>query len=209
LPAGLKYIYYPLHVPADFALTIRSLEYLDQYSFLDYAAKVTPVTHRLLIKEHPAHIGGLDSYRIRQLLKQNDNLWLVDPRVNNFDVMQRAEAVLTINSKSGAEALLLGKPCIVLGDAFYRGSRLVRPIDSLRELEPALAEALRSGDLSDQESIERFFQNVWDSSYPGELFDCTEANIVEISRSIQRCLQENRVEQAVLQASVGDPLERV
>ncbi len=39
-----RFIYYPMHVPGDMALTIRSPEYLDQLALIDYLARVVPIT---------------------------------------------------------------------------------------------------------------------------------------------------------------------
>ena len=40
------FVYYPLHVPADMALTLRSPEYLDQVATIDFLLRTIPDTHR-------------------------------------------------------------------------------------------------------------------------------------------------------------------
>ncbi|MGH2372394.1 MAG: hypothetical protein ACRDIC_02795, partial [bacterium] len=74
LEAAGRFVYYPLHVAADVALTIRAPEYLDQYALLDYLARTVPITHRLAIKEHPAMVGGVDYGRVADLLRRHDAL---------------------------------------------------------------------------------------------------------------------------------------
>ncbi len=186
---GGPFVYYPLHVPADFSLTIRSPDCLDQYALLERALAALPPGHKLAIKEHPALVGAVDYARTAALLKHDPRLVLLDPGLNNFEVMRRATAVLTVNSKSGAEALLLGRPVIVLGDAFYRPCALVRRAESLAELPALLAAACDpERPALDETAIRGYFQAVWDASRPGELYDiepdnvatCCEALIAEI-----------------------------
>ena len=46
------FVYYPLHVPADMALTLRSPEYLDQVATIDFLLRTIPDSHVLVAKEH-------------------------------------------------------------------------------------------------------------------------------------------------------------
>ena len=190
LPDG-QFIYYPLHVPNDAALTIRSLEYLDQYAVLDYVARILPTGYDLVIKEHPALTGAVQHSRVRQLLCMHDNLRLLHPAVNNHDVMRAAAAIVTINSKSGAEALLLERPVVVLGDAFYSHCSLVRKADCLAELPGLLSEAVGARKGADGRAIRSYFQEVWEHSWPGELYDVDPENTREFSDSLAEYL--NRV----------------
>jgi hypothetical protein len=190
LEAVGRCVYYPLHVPADFALTIRAPEYLDQCALIDYLCRVVPHTYQVVIKEHPALIGAVPYARLTDLLARHDNLVLLDPGINNYRVLGKADAIVTVNSKSGAEALLLGKPVLVLGDAFYRGSALATRIDALHDLPAALGRALDHHAAADPAAIESFFQGVWDSSLPGELYDLSDANVASFAASLGRALEE-------------------
>lgn len=177
------FIYYPLHVPSDVALTLRSPEYLDQFGLIDYVARNTPATHVLAVKEHPAQRGAFSPTRIGEILRRHDNVIVLRPSLNNLDVIRQAAAIVTVNSKSGAEALLLNRPVVVLGDAFYRDSGLVSPVASLEDLAVALDNAVRGSPHSD-EAIGRFFQGVWDSSHPGELYDSDHDNCRVFAQSL-------------------------
>lgn len=164
------FVYYPLHVPGDMALTLRSPHCLDQLALIDYLARSVPHTHRLAIKEHPAMIGAIDAGRVLELLRRHDNLALLPPSTNNYTVLRAADAVVSVNSKSGAEAALLGKPVLVLGDAFYRDSPLVTPVTALQELPGALATTLAAPTPADAALTERYFEAVWQTCLPGELY---------------------------------------
>lgn len=171
------FVYYPLHVPADMALTLRSPQFLDQLALIDYLARTIPHTHKLAVKEHPAMIGAVDASRLKRLLNRYDNLALINPGTNNYEVLQLCDAVISVNSKSGAEALLLGKPVVVLGDAFYRDSPLATPVESVTALSEALKRELSVKRECDTVSIENYFEQVWQCTYGGELYVNGEDNI--------------------------------
>jgi hypothetical protein len=165
-----RFVYYPLHVPHDAALTIRSPEYLDQYALLDYLARIIPPDHTLVFKEHPALVGAVDYMRVKKLLRSYDNIKMINPATPNYDVMKKARMVITVNSKSGAEAMLLGKPIIVLGDAFYATSSLVTKAESLKELRSIMPQSLSVTEQIQDQEIKKYFQCVWDQSWPGEIY---------------------------------------
>ena len=92
-------------------------------------------------------------------------------------MLGRADTVITVNSKSGAEGLLLGRPVIVLGDAFYTPCHLVYRPASLGALPGMLAELLSRPSRNDPEGIRRYFQDVWAHSCRGEIYDSSRENI--------------------------------
>lgn len=188
MPASERFIYYPLHVPADFALTVRSPEYLDQYALIDYLCRVAPLGYRVVIKEHPALVGAVSPARIGDLLARHDNFRVLSPALNNHEVLAGADVVVTVNSKSGAEALLHGTPVVVLGNAFYEDCPLVQRVAGLAGLQDALSRALDPAATYDSEAALAFFQAVWDASFPGELYDLTSANVDLFANSLGRCL---------------------
>jgi capsule polysaccharide modification protein KpsS len=192
LPEHERFVYYPLHVPADVALTLRSPEYLDQYALIDFISRSVPYTHKVAIKEHPALVGAVEYSRMRDLLKRRDNVILLDSGINNYSILRASDAVLTVNSKSGAEALLLGKPVLALGDSFYRASSLVHRIDRLGDLPEKMAEILAKQKVINQEQIQSYFQNVWDRSLPGEIYDIAPDNVKWFAKSLSTFINSDQ-----------------
>jgi len=185
LPAT-PFVYFPLHVPADVALTLRAPEWLDQLALCERLAGLLPDGLLLAIKEHPAMVGALAPGRVAALLRRQPRLRLLDARLNNFAVMRAASAVVTINSKSGAEAALLGRPAVALGDAFYSDSPLIRTVGRLEDVPAAIAAA---GAPPSPGEIERYFQSVWERSRPGELYAEDPARIAVFADSLARELE--------------------
>jgi len=163
------FVYYPLHVPADMALTLRSPEYLDQVATIDFLLRTLPDTHVLVVKEHPAQIGAISAGRLFELARRFDNFVLLPPQTNNYAVLGRADAIVSVNSKSGAEAVLLGKPVVVMGDAFYRSCPLVFAVNRLSDVPQRLREALRTQGF-DPAKAAPYFETAWRKSFPGELY---------------------------------------
>ena len=163
------FVYYPLHVPADMALTLRSPEYLDQVATIDFLLRTIPDTHVLAVKEHPAQIGAISAGRLFELARRFDNFVLLPPQTNNYAVLGRADAIVSVNSKSGAEAVLLGKPVVVMGDAFYRSCPLVFTVNRLSDVPQRLREALDAKSF-DPGKAAPYFETAWRKSYPGELY---------------------------------------
>lgn len=188
LPSNRKIIYYPFHVPADFALTIRSPEYLDQYSVLDYVCRTAPPGYIVIAKEHPALVGSLSPCRIKGLINRHDNFLLIEPSTNNHSILATSDYVITINSKTGIEATLYNCKVIVLGDAFYRSSSLVTSLTRLCDLPGGYD----STPFRSDPDLLSYFSKVWSSSYPGELYNINEDNVFTFSKSLHKLLSNTR-----------------
>lgn len=193
-----RFVYYPLHVPGDMALTLRSPEYLDQAALVDYLCRVSPPDVTIAVKEHPAMIGAMGAEPLLRLKQRYDRFHIIPPSSNNFDVLKQATAVVTVNSKSGAEAGLLGQRVLVLGDAFYRNAPFATPVEGVTGLGDALARVLdgSSGPPTRERTME-YFAALWDETLPGELYVTDAANIASFTTSLQTCL-DSSVDDAVV-----------
>lgn len=190
LPRGKRYVYFPLHVPLDFQLTVRSKEWLNQIALLEQISNFLPPGVDLWIKEHPAAIGA---YSIKELdkLLNSSNVKIIHPLENSFSIIHNASAVITINSKVGAEALMQGKPLFVLGQAFYRNHGISYDISSISELEKKLTDFLKNKPKShpSNKKIQDFLNAVWEKSLPGELYVNTSENINKFASSLIKALE--------------------
>ncbi len=179
-----SYVYYPFHVPMDMSLTIRAPHLLDQYTLVDTIARSIPANTKLVIKEHPAMIGVLSFVRVLSLLRNNENIVFLHPSENNYSVMRKAEMIITVNSKSGAEALLLGKQVIFLGDSFYRESGLGRRVDHLETLAEEIDNFSKEKEFYSEKKVKSFFEKVWSNSIPGELYTENLDNVKNLSEEL-------------------------
>lgn len=182
-----KYIFFPLHVKLDYSLTIRSLEYFNQLAFLEYLCNVLPFGYLVVTKEHPATEGGFRSSELRDLIKKNSNLRILKSKINAYDIVEKSECVVTVNSKVGYEALTKNKEVVVLGNAHYRESGLVWKIEKLSDCEEVLREILlnqKKKNISNNRL--KFFSRVWRSSYSSELYNNDNNNVVKFVNAIKK-----------------------
>ncbi len=176
------YVYFPLHVPLDYALTVRENRYLDQITLLDYLSEVLPYGCQLYIKEHPASIGAYPLRRLRDLLRKN-NVKLIHPSINSFDLIRNSKLVLTINSKVGIEALMQGKRVLVLGKAYYTEAENAVIVENLKDLGPHLRRELNQEcppPFPDIPSLAKIYCH----AKKGELYVNTPENINNFSNSL-------------------------
>lgn len=123
-----RYIFIPFQVPADSQIVIHSpwVHSMEQMYHLVRNAHLkmreqgrTDIPH-LVFKEHPSWPGNFEE------LYKLDEYCLFANENNTQELIENAEAVITINSTVGLESLLLGKKVITLGNACYNIEQLVQ-----------------------------------------------------------------------------------
>lgn len=130
-------------------------------------------------------IGAIDAGRLLELLHRYDNVVLLPPSTNNYKVLKAADGLVSINSKSGAEAALLGKPVFVLGDAFYRDAPMVTAVEQLADLPQLLSAQIgKATPARNEDVIGCYFEKVWRHCYQGELYVTDPGNIERFSLSM-------------------------
>ncbi len=184
-----RFIYYPLHVPHDVQLSVRSKLFYFQEAFVEYLSRVLPPGYRLYIKEHPAAIGAHPFILLRRLLKKHTCISLIHPTVNSYDLIQKAALIVTVNSKVGFEALLQNKKVIVLGQSFYRSRGVTFDVDNLADLEKEIVRAIESTPPERQRIID-FVAQAYENSYPYELLDWNPENLEVTFTSFARYLSQ-------------------
>jgi len=171
-----NYVYFPLHVELDCSLTIRSPKYFDQIGLLREIEKLLPESTHLVAKEHPASIGGFDQLKLKKLIEDCPKFHLMHPSINSYDLLEKASAVVTINSKVGAEAIAFQKPVLVLGDAFYAKWKVATFCNNLEELAEKLSQIDKLTAASDAQ-LQSCFSQAWSNSFEGELYVETKDNL--------------------------------
>ena len=101
--------------------------YGDHLTAINALLACMPEGMPILYKEHPRSFDVLDMRRrfarnraYFNTINSCENVYLVDPFFDNAYLIREAAAVATITGSSGWQALQIGKPCLVFGDAWYR-----------------------------------------------------------------------------------------
>jgi hypothetical protein len=118
---------------------------------------------------------------------QNPQFRLLHPQINSHDILDRSTAVVTINSKVGAEALSRGLPVITFGNAFYTNRGLTPHFSDWKQVENWFQQALQPPKAVSQNWLS-FLENVWRDSFPTELYDLTPSNVQDFAGCVKQVI---------------------
>jgi CDP-glycerol glycerophosphotransferase (TagB/SpsB family) len=180
-----KFIFFPLHYIDDAQIVIRAPEYYNQFSLLEILANSLPYGYKLYVKEHPSLIGAFPFSEIRRLLRKCPNVRMINPLFHPHKLIRWAQAVCTINSTTGFEAMLFKKPLLVFGKTYYRDAGFSINVTELGSLPDKIRDAL-DWEPPDDEQILNFLAKLYLSSFPGEpmCLDSSEENARSTSRAL-------------------------
>lgn len=129
-----KYVYFPLHIVWDSALTSLAEPFVNQVYLLELVHRFLPFGYKIVIKEHPQEIGTTPYFKIiKNMLKLKDVV-LINPNMNSHDVIDSAEFIIVLSSTVGLEAIIRGKPVITLIDSYYTNQNVTIDVRNLLEL---------------------------------------------------------------------------
>ena len=114
-----EYFYYPLHVEPEASLMLSGFRVLNQIAHLQKIAKQLPVNYKIYVKEHPTMLGWRHLSDYRSIFKI-PNIKIISNDVSNHELIINSKCVLTVCGTSGWESILLKKPVILFGEAFYK-----------------------------------------------------------------------------------------
>lgn len=159
-----RYIFFPIHVWHDSAITVRAPQFLRQHQLVETIAGALPQGYKLFIKEHPASVGRnpLSSFLA---LRKLPNVVILDPGVSSHQIVEHASAVVAINSTAGFEALAYHKPTVILGRPFYSRRGVTFDVENLFDLRAKIKEAFTSVPHADQ--MDAFFYAAYRTTFPG------------------------------------------
>ena len=145
-----KFIFVPFQVKFDSQILLNSKQIKSMnslYQWLEFAEHKSDRPLKFVVKEHPS-----DPHRYTELYHKNPNI--IFSNRDTKELIEKAEAVITVNSSVGLEAILLHKRVIVLGEACYGIEGLCRPVNSKQQMSDVL-EQLSSWTL-DIDLVENF-----------------------------------------------------
>lgn len=126
-----KYLFVALQMPSD---VVSKLAWINTTTILKILAEFAPYSKRkIIVKRHPK----CKSIYVTALINRFKNIPNLHFSNDNIhDLIKNSDAVLTVNSGVGAEALLHRKPIIVTGACDYIAAaiRVKNPTDLLRIL---------------------------------------------------------------------------
>lgn len=117
VPAG-PYAYYPLHVDPEASTMVQAPAHTDQLAVVESLAKSLPINMNLLVKEHVPMLGRRPNGFYRRLIGI-PGVYLLDPFCDGFSLLSKAALTCVITGTTAWEAMLLGRPALVVGEGGF------------------------------------------------------------------------------------------
>ncbi len=177
-PTGSPFVYFPLHLQPEATTSPMGGVFVDQYWAVELLARTLPEGWTIVLKEHSVQRMSKRDYGFYQRIGRMRNVRLVSRSTDTFLLNERSRAVATITGTAGWEAIFMGKPVVVFGNAYYRGAPGTISVDDPAEL------AARLDDID---------RNVFPARHLDE--------VVRFMAAIDRCSHEGVVDRVFLRDS--------
>ncbi|WP_185955788.1 capsular polysaccharide export protein, LipB/KpsS family [Halorubrum cibi] len=181
-----KFVFYSLQYYRESRVTMRSPAFYDQAGLIKYLSRSVPHGTELLVKDHPQQLGAMPFSDIRQISRY---VPIAKPSTPAHNLIEKAEAVVTLNNTVGHEAIVFGKPVVVLGSALYGDLESVVHLDDINDLDTTIAKVIEDGGLSNDD-IRRYIDALFEISEPMKWGDPAKPNVDEFIYAIDRHLSK-------------------
>lgn len=187
------YIFVPFQVNTDSQIVMFSPWIKNMFSLVE---KLLQVERNLgsempfiIIKTHPA--CPTDYRKLKNLLDSESHCIKLISEGNTQDLIKYSDAVVTINSTVGVEAIIEGKPLLVMGQAFYNIQELAVTANSDAELEKALENiASFSPDANVRLAFLTYLKEIY--QIPGKWQDARPEHLEEVSKRLLQIKQKHQ-----------------
>lgn len=119
IPSEPKFFFFPLQVEPEMSLSTQGRGWTNQLELIRLVSECLPIDRWLYVKEHPMMVSGLRPGRFYKEILRLPRVRLLHQRLDSYAVVPHAEAVITLGSTAGWEALMFGRPVLLIGHAFY------------------------------------------------------------------------------------------
>jgi hypothetical protein len=147
-----EYLFFGFQLSIESTVTYKAFPYTNQIALIEMISRVLPYNHFLYVREHP-HWPEYYSYKFLKTLKSFPNIKIISPEISIHDILSKSKGVITLNSTTGIEALIHGKPVLSFSSNLYQGYHSSAiTCSNLFELGKKLVELINT-DVSQQETI--------------------------------------------------------
>lgn len=164
LPTDTPFLFYPVHVWLDSAITVRAPQFINQHHVVTAISDAMPQGHLLCVKEHPLTVGQ-NPLPAMLAMSRLPNVRILNPMISSHEAAERARAVVVINSTAGFDSLAYHKPVVVLGNPFYSRRGITFDVDALFDLRFQLKRALHA--TVDRDQTDCFINAAYKATWPG------------------------------------------
>jgi len=156
-------VFYPLHVRPEASTSVLSRYYEDDFEVLKNIAFSLPNNALLVVKEHKPALGLRNLAFYRRVLSLPNTI-LINPELNFAKNVKRFDAVVTLTSTAGFEAIQAGVPVFLLGQTFYSDYPGVFSVESYAQLEGFLRNLKKISPVPEKNVMRRYLH----TCFPGQ-----------------------------------------
>lgn len=161
------FVYFPLHLQPEASIDVKGRPYSNQLEVIRSIARTLPVTHELVVKEHPTALNRR-SRRFYRELRAIPAIRLLDPRVPTFKLIDRADLTITVTGTAAYEAALLGRPAATIAPVFFDRIVSARRFDPYKD---SVADLIANPRIPARQARLEFVADVLALSFPGTVGD--------------------------------------
>lgn len=173
-------VFFPMQYQPEQTTLVGGIYYGNQISVIENVAKALPFGCTLVVKEHPRGRGSRPVWQYEHLA-HFPNVRFCDADAK--EILKRCDALITITSTAGLEAMALDRPVILLGKCYFDFASVLYKPQSWPELASMLRRILieREYEKSQERNdvIERFFYSYLSARNPVALSKETAGPVAE------------------------------
>lgn len=161
---------YSLQYEPEASLLYAGPDFYNQYILVEMILRALPDGKLLYVKEHPNQFGALGVGAWKSLRRKYHNLRYIYGRESGRDLIKRSSGLISVSSSAGMDAVLLGKPVLLAGRAFYMNFPNVTPLKKYSELPLSLKSLDVTVSSKDQllEEVTGELKHIFLNSYKGD-----------------------------------------
>lgn len=115
-PPDTPFVLFGLHLQPESSIDVWAPFFSNQMWVIELLSRSIPPTHKLLIKIHKSDIANYSRAQLERM-RAFPGVELVAPFADTRSFIDRTDLLITIQGTMGLEAVLIGKPVIMLGDS--------------------------------------------------------------------------------------------
>lgn len=134
-----KSVFYALHYQPEQSTLAQGIWYANQIALVENISKALPLGYILVVKEHPWGRGNRPAWQYKHLAKFYNVMFCDAP---SKQIIQKVDAVIAVAGTIAVESLVMDKPTVLLGKAFFDFSGLYYKVENISDLPQVLRRIL-------------------------------------------------------------------